>query len=125
MWSCMTSEVLFFDSYAVVEILQANPKYKPFEEVPFIINQFVLAEVLYYAVREKKNPHELLRRLHPRVKAVRPDCLLQAMQYRFQHRKQKLSMTDCVSYLQAKALGILFLTGDEQFRKKENVEFVK
>ena len=41
------------------------------------------------------------------------------------HRKQDLSMTDCVGYVVAKRLGVKFLTGDKEFRNFQNVEFVK
>ena len=47
------------------------------------------------------------------------------MEFRYKNKKKKLSMTDCISYFQAKELGIKFLTGDKEFQNLENVEFVK
>ena len=47
------------------------------------------------------------------------------MEFRVEHKKQNLSMTDCISYIMSKNLGIKFLTGDKQFQNLENVEFVK
>ena len=39
--------------------------------------------------------------------------------------KRNVSMTDCIGYCTALALGIRFLTGDKEFENLENVEFVK
>jgi uncharacterized protein len=47
------------------------------------------------------------------------------MKFRYKNRKKNLSVPDCISYLQAKSLGIKFLTGDKKFENMENVEFVK
>ena len=46
-------------------------------------------------------------------------------QNKFKFKKEKLSYIDCLGYEVAKKLKIKFLTGDEGFRDKENVEFVK
>ena len=48
-----------------------------------------------------------------------------AMQFKLAHKAENLSYADCVGYALAAELGIKFLTGDEKFRSKENVEFVK
>ncbi len=34
-------------------------------------------------------------------------------------------MTDCISYFQAKDLGIKFLTGNKKFENLDDVEFAK
>jgi len=47
------------------------------------------------------------------------------MQFRIKNRHKNLSMTDCISYIMAKRLGIKFLTGGKEFKNLENVEFVK
>jgi len=45
------------------------------------------------------------------------------MKYKF--KNQKLSFIDCIGYILAKKHKAKFLTGDEKFKGKENVEFVK
>ena len=47
------------------------------------------------------------------------------MQFRLQWKDRGVSITDCVSYIIAKKLGINFLTGDREFEDIENVEFIK
>ena len=44
---------------------------------------------------------------------------------KFKFVKQKISFIDCIGYLIAKKNNAKFLTGDEHFRNKDNVEFVK
>jgi len=41
------------------------------------------------------------------------------------NKNKNISITDCISYIQSKELGIKFLTGDNEFEYMENVEFVK
>ena len=40
-------------------------------------------------------------------------------------KHKNLSIPDSIGYITAKRLGIKFLTGDEDFRNFENVEFIK
>ena len=53
------------------------------------------------------------------------DVLIKAAEMKFKFLKERLSFIDCIGYILAKKHGALFLTGDERFRNKENVEFVK
>lgn len=48
-----------------------------------------------------------------------------ATSFRHQNYTRKLSYIDCLGYILAKKYNILFLTGDEQFKDFERVEFVK
>ncbi|MBI2143262.1 type II toxin-antitoxin system VapC family toxin, partial [Candidatus Woesearchaeota archaeon] len=47
------------------------------------------------------------------------------MHFRLKYKKENLSYADCIGYALAEMMRIKFLTGDEKFRNKENVEFVK
>ena len=51
--------------------------------------------------------------------------ILRASDFRRKYRKEKLSMTDCIGYAVAERSEMKFLTGDEKFKNKKNVEFVK
>lgn len=48
-----------------------------------------------------------------------------ASKFRYQNRRKKLSMTDCIGYIYAKENNLVFLTGDKEFNGLPNVEFVK
>ena len=50
---------------------------------------------------------------------------IKAAEMKLKFLKQRLSFVDCIGYILAKKNNAKFLTGDERFRHKENVEFVK
>ena len=45
--------------------------------------------------------------------------------FRLLNKKRKLSYVDCLGYILAGMNGAKFLTGDNQFKDLQNVEFVK
>ena len=47
-----------------------------------------------------------------------------ASKFRKLHSSKDFSMTDCIGYAYAKEKGLTFVTGDEEFKGFENVEFV-
>ena len=40
----------FFDSYAIVELIKANPDYDPYSQEPVTITLFNIAEIYWYAL---------------------------------------------------------------------------
>ena len=59
------------------------------------------------------------------INFVNPEWIEKAMEFRVKWKDRGVSITDCVSYIMAKELGVKFLTGDKEFEGVENVEFVK
>ena len=47
------------------------------------------------------------------------------MAFKLYNKKEKLSYVDCIGHCLAKEIGVRFLTGDQKFENKENVEYVK
>ena len=72
-----------------------------------------------------KNLHEYLNEIEPAIISPSPKMIIEAMKFRYENKKKKMSTTDCISYIMAKELEIKFLTGDKEFEHLENVEFVK
>ena len=68
---------------------------------------------------------EYLNEIEPAITKLTAKVIKQAMKFRYEHKKRKMSMTDCISYFQAKELGLKFLTGDKEFQDLDNVEFVR
>jgi predicted nucleic acid-binding protein len=118
------NEAFFFDSYAIMELLEGNPAYLPYENVQGVLTIFNIAELNYAMKRDgKKQADELTRRYFSmRVPVIERD-IAESMSFRIQHKK--LSIPDAIGYVVAKRLGIRFLTGDQEFERMENVEFVK
>ncbi len=119
--------MLFFDTYALIEIISGNENYKPYLDKKVITTKLNLMELYYFLLREKsKEKAEYYYIFYlPACAPVTDDIIKAAMQFKLEYRKRDLSYTDSLGYVIAKDLGIKFLTGDEQFRSLPNVEFVK
>lgn len=123
------TENFVFDAYALVEIMEDNPAYLKYVDSDFIINSFIFAEFCYAVIKHyPANPEALAEKsgiMKSRIVQPLPEVIAEAMQFRYVNRKKGLSMADCVSYIQARHLGIPFLTGDGAFEGMPGVEFVK
>ena len=120
------SDLYLFDTYALVEIIRGGKNYQKYVKEKIVINDFIFAELSYVLFRSDYPQAELAANRYARfIVPLQPNTILKAMAFRFKHRKKRLSMTDAISYIQAKQLGIRFLTGDKEFERLENVEFVQ
>ena len=119
------NELYFFDTYAFFEIIEGNPNYKQYADVKFVTTVFNLAELNYNLKKEKdkKVVDEYTDKYSKFVIEIGIDDVKKAMDFKTAHRK--LSIPDAIGYSVAKRLGIKFLTGDSDFERMENVEFVK
>ena len=115
-----------FDTYAIMEIIDGNENYDLFTNAEIIINNFIFAELCYGLYRDRdKNAREHLDKYSKSISSVKPEWIEEAMQFMLKWKDRNVSITDCVSYIMAKKIGIRFLTGDKEFEGLENVEFVK
>ena len=120
------TEKFLYDTYALMELLDKNPNYEKYIDKDMVINDFIFAEFCYQLIKaNEKKMHEFLNEIEPAIIRLSTKIIKLAMEFRHKNKKKKLSMTDCISYFQAKELGIKFLTGDKEFENLENVEFVK
>lgn len=121
----------FADTYAIIEILRGNRNYEQYADLELATTEFNLLELSYALVRDygKFKALELLSAVRDSFEVVKVDDndFVNASEFRLQSKKQgkKLSLIDCLGYVIAKRLNIKFLTGDEEFKNLENVEFVK
>ncbi|HLC70871.1 MAG TPA: PIN domain-containing protein [Candidatus Nanoarchaeia archaeon] len=123
----MVEEIYFFDSYAIVEIINGNSNYLPYKEVAIITTKLNLFEVCYSLLREGKQKEldEFLLYSYNYIIDFDQELIKDAAFFRLQHKKRNISMTDCIGYSLAKWLGLKFLTGDKEFEHFDNVEFIK
>ncbi len=117
----------FFDSYAIVEILKANPAYSRFQEEAVLTSGANLGEVYYCVLRmgEEKEYREKMSKLT--VHLINPEVVdwENASALRFLQKGKRLSLIDCLGYELAKKHGLSFLTGEKEFEKMPNVTHVK
>ncbi|MEK6957655.1 MAG: PIN domain-containing protein [archaeon] len=117
----------FFDSYALFEIINANPNYAGYLEATLITTRLNLMELHYGLLRQygKKFAEAKYKSLLKYTVEVGDDTIMVANEFRAAHKKLNLSYIDCIGYITAKSTGVKFLTGDRQFNGMENVEYVK
>ncbi|MEK6895150.1 MAG: PIN domain-containing protein [Nanoarchaeota archaeon] len=115
-----------FDTYAVLEIIAGNRNYEKYLDANVIINNFIYAELCYTLLRENKQETlEYLRKYAFYISSLEPEWIKEAMGFRIKWKDRNVSMTDCIGYVMAKKLDVKFLTGDKEFEKLSNVEFVR
>jgi predicted nucleic acid-binding protein len=120
--------VFFYDSYAVIEYLQNNPRFTHyFEEHTGILTVLNLLEIYYSVLNEvgEEKAGIVLNKLYPLRTEPSLETIKKAMQFKKQHKKLDLSYADCLGYCLALERGIKFLTGDSKFNGRDNVEFMK
>lgn len=117
----------FFDTYAIIEILNSNLSYKKYIDKEVTITTFNLAEI-YYSCLNNFNEQDLEKiytKYRDSVVDIDDETLKEAMQFRKDLRKRNVSYADCIGYIYAKRHGMKFLTGDKEFEGLAHVEFVK
>ena len=118
---------LFFDTYALLEIIKGNGNYTNYINKKIIITKLNLFELFYGILRDygKEAALKALSKYSNQYIDFDNDTIIEAATLRLLNKKQNLSMTDCIGYVTARKLGIKFLTGDMQFKDMPEVEFVK
>ena len=118
----------FFDTYAFYEIIVGNPHYKLYSRnTKIITTQLNLMELYYHLllIFSKKDALYFFNRYKDYVVAIDNSIVIKAMDFRKDNKKRKLSYADCIGYTLAKSMNVRFLTGDQQFKDINNVEYIK
>ena len=96
-----------------------------------LTSEFNLLELAYALTRDygKREAVKILKIVRAFVTIVQPtdEDYAEASKLRIELRRQgrNLSLIDALGYIIARRLGILFLTGDREFKGLEGVEYVK
>jgi uncharacterized protein len=116
----------FLDTYALVEIIQGNPKYKKYLKSELSTSIFNLYELYYNLLRDFND--ETAKKYFMQFKQIlihfTDSDVFHASKFKLEHKKQKLSYTDCLGYGIALRENMKFLTGDKEFKNISNVEFM-
>lgn len=120
----------FYDTYALTEYANANKKYlKYFGENLGVTTRLNLMELYYAILRDngKEKADIAYDSLLPITIEPNDQTLKKAMALRLMLKQEKknVSYVDAIGYQLSLALKVKFLTGDEEFKGAENVEFVK
>ncbi len=117
----------FFDSYAIVEIIQSNPNYASYAEEPVVTTKANLAEVYFFALRTGQTEayRTALNRMRPELLEATQSDWENAADFRYAMRGKRVSLIDGLGYRLAQKHGLKFLTGDKEIEKLADVQFVK
>lgn len=117
----------FLDTYAMIEIVKGNKAYEKFSEQELFTCIFNLYE-FYFSLLRNFN-EEVAKKFFSEFKSktieIEDSHIFSASKSKLKHIKKKLSYSDCLGYAIALDYGMRFLTGDNEFKNFENVEFVK
>ncbi len=121
----------FYDSYAVIEYLNGNQKYRHYiEDADGVLTKLNLMEV-YFRILKINGPGAAKDTVNSFSKYLIDfdlTAIAGAMKLRLGLMNKKhldISCADALGYFLAKKLEIKFLTGDGAFRHLENVEFIR
>ncbi len=120
-------EIFFFDTYALIKLIEGEPSYERYENSEIVICCLNLIEFDYHFIKEGwKGRASLFQYLKGFCVPIDDETIQAATEWRYENRKKNISYADAVSYCLAKKHKIKFLTGDQAFRDiTANVEFVK
>lgn len=118
-------EAYFLDTYAIFEIIRGNQEYEKYADAGIITSVFNLAELNYNLKKEmpKVKADNYTADYHKFIIEVTLEDIKNAMDLKTKNRQ--LSIPDAIGYTIAKRYRVKFLTGDNDFRGFDNVEFVK
>lgn len=116
---------LFFDSYALIEILNGNPNYMGYIKFEIFITKLNIFEVYHKLSKDvgKQDAERFLNDYYQFSTDFNEQDIINASKLKIKNKK--LSMADCIGYALAKRIGIKFLTGDMEFKNLDNVEFIR
>ena len=117
----------FHDSYAIIELMEGNQSYKPYQDFKIVTSILNIGEVYAVLLRNegKNKADEWFRNFNFSLLEILPEDIVNATCFRYINRKKKISITDALGYTLSLKHKLNFLTGDRQFENLPNVEFVK
>lgn len=121
------STKFFFDTYTIVEIYEGNAAFAKYFSTPFFTTKLNLFELHQYFLRAGNETFAdaEIEKYAPHLQDFGLEIIRKASRFRKHHSNKNLSMTDCIGYTYAKENGLVFVTGDGEFKDFENVEFVQ
>ena len=118
------SEVFFFDTCILLEIIRGNKQYERYKEAQCVTALINIAELNY--ILKKESSEEVANRITMYFK----ECVVLATWNdmisagTIKRKNKELSLPDAIGYAIAQRLHIPFLTSDTDFKELPNVEFI-
>jgi uncharacterized protein len=116
----------FLDTYAMIEIFKGNPKLEKVLDKEIITSIFNLYELYYIILKDfdKKHAKKAFGLFKGYVIPINETSIFNASEFRLKNTKKNLSYIDCLGYTLSYHYNAKFVTGDKEFKRMENVEFI-
>ena len=116
----------FLDTYGIIELYKGNPNYSKFKETKFYTSKLNLYELYYYFLKKEmqEKADELFLIFSQHCIFVSDDILKKAAKIRLEFvskQKKDVSFIDAIGFTTAGENNLLFVTGDEAFKKTDGV----
>ena len=118
----------FADTYALYAIVAGEQNYRKYSQnFRLITTRLNLMELYYQLLREglEGEAEKYYGRFQEAVALFSDETIKEAMKFKLKNKSRNLSYVDCIGYTVSLKLKARFLTGDKEFEKMPNVEFVK
>ncbi len=119
----------FFNTYAIIEIISGNEKYKKYLDSEMMTTKLNLMELYYQFIKENepKRAEYYYQKYLPNCIEISDNIIKTSMKLRYKMKKEKknISYVDVIGYTISINEKIKFLTGDNAFKDALNVEYVK
>ena len=117
----------FFDTYAIIELMKNNPNYEKFKEFEIITGIMNIGELYNIILRTKgkESADSWFKSCDFELLELTPEIMVKSIYLRFANKSKNISAADAIGYVTSLKHNLKFLTGDKQFEKMMNVEFVK
>lgn len=117
----------FLDTYAMIEIVCGNTKYKKYINERVFTTLYNLYEFYFVLLKDfnENVAEKYFYYFRKKTIDINDEHVFKAARFKLDNIKKRLSYVDCLGYIIAKDMNIKFLTGDKEFEGLDNVEFVK
>lgn len=120
----------FYDTYALIEFVRENKKFKKyFEGIDGITTRLNLMELYYTMLKyeDKETSENVFESFLPICIDIETEEIKKAAEMKLDLNKKRknISYVDALGYQIALTNNLKFLTGDKEFKNMKNVEFVK
>ena len=115
------------DTYALMEIYLGNEKFSKYLNSNFVITDINLAEFYGVLLREygEEQADYWFKKFERYAVPADKNILKIAIKFKHESKKTNISFFDAVGYIFSIKNGFYFVTGDKEFEKFKNVEFVR
>src|SRR3989344_7070895 len=119
--------IYFLDTYAFIELIKGNERYKQFINGNFRTTILNLYELYFNILKEfnERKAKEYFEKYYLSIIEIKKEQVFKAAKFKLENKKNNLSYVDALGYEISKFENFKFLTGEKEFENMPNIEFVR